>query len=124
MEKKSFDILAEIRQKFPKRIKKNGNRFSPEFKRMVLSAIRSGKRACEVAEASGVSKQTVSNWLRSPAGDFGKAVELQLIDRPTVEPIPAAIAATARLHLRSGAVLEFPLSALDERLLALLGRAP
>ena len=121
MEKQGFDILGDIRRRFYGRAKRDGKSFSPELVRLVVLAARNGKRQSEIAAAAGVSKQSISTWVRKGKNN-APAVELQLVTSPAA-PIEKVPPVTARVHLRGNAVLEFPLSALDERLFGILGGA-
>lgn len=134
-------VLTEIRRKFSRWRRANSGKQLPvphALRTLAVSALGHEYTPGQVAEAAGVSRQSVVNWQdiarqTVPPVVAPAPIELKLIDGPVsqaddgcapgefrADPIP-----TARIVLRSGITVALPASYLNaELLLALNGGAP
>ena len=64
-------------------------RYPPEFRRKVLDLVAAGRPVAEVAQALGVSRQTIYNWRNQDRIDRGEAPGLTSAERDELnEPTP------------------------------------
>ena len=106
-------VLATIKQQFSR------NREYPiqeSLKKLALSGLDAGYSSHEVAQAACVSCQSIVNWRKQlqPA-----PVELKIVESA---PISVSQSEIARIHFRSGVVVELPASRLDAGLLLSLAK--
>ena len=128
MEKQGTRILDAIRHGFSRR---RGRTIPEGMRRLALSAMDRGHTAGEIARVAGVSRQSVMNWSRRTVITvIASKVPLTPIELKVVESRPQTHSereengATARITLRSGAIVEVLASALDPKwLVALNGGA-
>lgn len=127
------NILKEISRRFSRERRGRPGRLTPvpaSLRKATLAALRYGHSADEIADAAGISRQSVVNWERqaAKAAPVNRPVELKLVDeRPASETVPVSVpreaVAMARIRLQSGAAVEFPVTSLDARLLAVLNES-
>ena len=119
-------VLREIRRRFSRRRSEGrgaGHAVPNELRELALSALRGGHTAGQIAQAAGISGQSVVNWRRqmTQAAATDGAVELELIDgQKPASPEPGQEVAMARISLRSGVTVELPASMLESSLLLAL----
>ncbi len=122
--------LNEIKRAFSHERQAGLNRgrgYSQKARELALSSVRAGQAPVRVAEAAGISSQSLINWRheRRKRTQGPLPVELALVDSPR----PADIARgdleneteqKIRICFRSGASMELAVSRLDARLIAAL----
>jgi hypothetical protein len=116
-------ILKQLSLAFARNKRRNHGRqtYSPQLRDMALGAIDAGIGAKSVAKVAGISAQSVLNWKRHVPAPR----ELKLVATVEAAPAPAlqkpvGAPVTARVTLRSGALIEVPASALTVELIAAL----
>ena len=80
-------------------------RYAPEFRSKVLDLIASGRSVADVADALGVSDQTIYNWRNQDLVDRGQRLGVTSSDlaelvaaRRHIAALEAALAATRRAN--------------------------
>lgn len=131
----SSGVLKEISRSFTRARRGRSRRLTPvptSLRESALAALRGGHSAGEIADAAGISRQSIVNWARCAVRVAApkRSVELKLVDKRAAGPA-ASVAevgssvAMVRIRLTSGAVMVLPVASLDARLLAALsGSAP
>lgn len=122
--KSDNSILAGIRRSFARhrrRHHKVGRAGYPEsLKALALSALRQRISHHAVADAAGISRQSLTTWLQSDsfiqASDSPR--ELTLIES---SPPSSQSSEIIQIHLRSGVRIDLGISALTPMLIDLLG---
>ena len=114
-------ILKRVEQAFGRHRRRNGGRrsYSTQLKAFALSAMESGIAPSAIAEAAGISQQSLANW-QIPST---KPRELLLMsDTPsTAATVPnVSPSQVARIRLCSGVSIEVPVSAVTPSLIAAL----
>jgi transposase-like protein len=124
MKRQDTKILDAIRHEFSRR---RGRPIPEGLRRLALEAVRHGHTASEIARAAGISRQSVRNWkravdvIRTTPPARPTPVELKVIDAPARSHCGVdESVATARITLKSGAIVEMPGSLLDVRWLVAL----
>jgi transposase-like protein len=97
-------------------------RYPSHLKEMATSAVSDTCRAAQVARSAGISEQALSYWLKL-ATERPRELIVEDGPQPAPTPEPANNIRTARLHFRSGAVMEVPVSMLSTDLIAALNSA-
>jgi hypothetical protein len=129
-------ILSEIRLGFLMFRRDHGGKqrgYPKAIKDRAVSGIERGCTHSEVAQAAGVSEESIRSWRNSMGttrsiAQEPRPVELKLVQTqeelsilPQDRGPPGATAgATAHIEFRSGARMTVPVSALSEQLLCLL----
>lgn len=123
MDKHETNILDAIRHGFSSR---EGRRIPKQLRSLALTALREGHTPGAIAQAAGVSRQTVVNWKRASVAELTDPVptpvELKVIDAPD-QAGRAGETAAARITLCSGVTVELPAVLLDVRWLVALNRS-
>jgi hypothetical protein len=106
-------VLARIKRQFSR------NREYPiqeSLKKLAIFGLDAGLSPKEIANAAGVSSQSIVNWRKQlqPA-----PVELNVVESA---PTPARQPEIVRIHFRSGIIVELPASRLDTELLISLAK--
>jgi transcriptional regulator with XRE-family HTH domain len=128
-------ILAHVRAAFVNLRKRNGREqtwYPEELKKLVLEALTRGLSQFEVAQAAGISVNSIKNWKngrKSPAKKSAAPVELKLVERRESVAMNQADAFSvrspsgdARIWFQSGVIIELPTSYLTQELLGILMR--
>ena len=104
------------RRGYPKRLRK-----------LVLSAVDVGHRLSRVTDAAGISRQTLMNWQDDEQKESKRTppMELQLVKEQRETGSACAVAQNQneqklRIHFRSGAIMEIPISSFNAPLVAAL----
>jgi hypothetical protein len=107
------NVLARIKRQF------SGNReypFQESLKKLAISGLDAGCSPKDIARAAGVSRQSIVNWRKQLQAS---PVELKIVESA---PTPAGQPEVARIHFRSGVVVELPASRLDTEFLLSLAK--
>jgi transposase len=59
---------------------KSTRSYPPDFRQKILELIRSGRSGNAVAKQFGVSRQTITNWLKQDAADSGRRPDVLTSD--------------------------------------------
>jgi len=128
--KSSDRVISEIVKKFQsiRDTKKGQPRYTAEARMLALSAIDQGHSISEIAIAAAVTCKSIRNWQKN-VGNVSPPINLKLVKSKknievTPEQLPRKNAVEkimiARVHFRSGAVLEIEVEALTPSLIAAL----
>lgn len=113
-------ILKRVTVAFGRhRRRHQGRNYSKQLKTLALSAVESGLTAGAVAQAAGVSPQSLSNW----QGASVKPRELKLVEKPSAASEPSMCVdhlPPAWIRLSSGVSIEVPMAAVTLELIAAL----
>ena len=117
-------ILRRIERAFAKNRQRNRGRasYSGPLRAMAVSALEVGLAPGKVAQASGVSQQSLTNW-RSLLSSVKRPRQLQVVDSSAVRSLEGegpSDSVSALIRLRSGVSIEMPMSGLTPALLVVL----
>lgn len=130
-------IIRKIRRAFfrHRRDHAPGHIDSKVLRHLVSEAIGAGHGPSQVANAAGLSRQTIVNWHRKQTGAVARKgqrslghgricpspVELKVVKSRTEAPVrPETAQCTVRIVFRGGACMEIPVTALSSELVATL----
>ena len=116
-------LLEKIDQKFRgfRRRRTAGRlRYPSNLRQLALTAVKGGTSAAAVARSAGVSEQSICNWLKE--NDEEVPQELTIVSKTPLsassgDGLAGGADATARIHLRSGVLIEVPVGALTPALI-------
>jgi hypothetical protein len=119
-------ILRRVTLAFAKHRRRNDGRssYSKSLRSLAVSALEAGITPGKVAQAAGVSQQSVGNWLSTGSVAFPR--ELKVVDDSSDIANEACAAKTpigsspAVIRLHSGVSIEIPIAALTPSLLVAL----
>lgn len=115
---KNEAVLKTIRREFTKEARHRTHRalpYSERLKDLILTAVSDGQSVALVAQAAAISISCVRAWSRvSVLNEVPQPKAIELKFDPLLET------PMARVRLRSGACLEFPVSALTASLFGAL----
>ena len=97
-----------------------GRAYPEHLRRLAVSALKAGHEPKVVADAAGVSPQSLWNWGRQVQEKvIAPAVKLRLINEDTGKVSAAVVpVVVAQIRFRTGAVMDIPVCALTAPLLA------
>ena len=118
-------ILIGVRRAFARQRQLGlgiGNAYPERLRSLAISAVKAGHLPGAVADAAGVSPQSLWNWGQQVREQMtAPAVELKLIKEDTGEASAAAAPEmVAQIRFRTGAVMDIPVFALSASLLVAL----
>ena len=127
------DILRQVRRAFSQRRRDGHGFYTESLRQMAAFAVSRGHTPGAVAEAAGVSRQSILNWYRKKGAVFRKAkphsvrrttslspVELKIVKSRTPVTPGTEGQPTVRILFRGGACMECPVSAVSAELVAAL----